>query len=618
MEGGTLFDPGFLGTQFIWWIGQVADDSEWRNNSLSGKFEDPNSIPGWGRRYKVRIMGLHDKEEESIPSDQLPWANVMYPITAGGGQANASTTSALRQGNFVFGFFMDGQDQQVPVIMGIMGQNAQTPMSTKIGNTGSNFAATSGYAEGKTPPVGSAKPIAPDEGLVTKKPTNSALGKALAPAPPGVKLNKFGLRPDQPLSAIPDGLQIANAAREQARNEGKSVQEVEDAAMQAVAGHVKKLRTQQESPSTPSQGNPTKENPDAMHQLSSADVKRETKIRECNVIMKPDPDQFVQSAISSIQTIITKLTERLNSYLAAISSYIDAVSSTISSIQKLISDAACEIAKYMKIIFDKIMEYVMKQLNKAMTNAVAALPIHMRTMFADLKEQITELILCLYGKLTADICGQIEGLLSDALDMDNAEAKARRNYENNDTDDLKRKPMVPTCYAEDVIGSILYSNQTQIDDANRNILDNVNEFVKDMQSELAGVSGSISDILSQITDVAGSISGALSFTNISLNIFGCELKPNVAVSDKYCMAHGGSAQPDTNFPSIKSIENSVSNGIDKVLPPPPEAFAPPPAGTADIDLDTPISQQERNAVRQGNIVDEQGNNIGTITSRGST
>ena len=62
----------------------------------------------------------------------------------------------------------------------------------------------------------------------------------------------------------------------------------------------------------------------------------------------------------------------------------------------------------------------------------------------------------------------------------------------------------------------------------------------------------------------------------------------------------------------------MSNGIDKVLPPPPESFAPPPAGTADIDLDTPISQQERDAVRQGNIVDEQGNNIGTITSRGST
>ena len=167
-EGAALFDPGFLGTQFIWWIGQVADDSEWRDNILPGKFEDANSIPGWGRRYKVRIMGIHDKEEESIPSDQLPWASVMYPITAGGGQTGASQTPMIRQGNFVFGFFMDGQDQQVPVIMGIMGHNAQTPMTKKIGTTESNFGPTSGYAEGKRPATGNAKPIAPDDGLVIK------------------------------------------------------------------------------------------------------------------------------------------------------------------------------------------------------------------------------------------------------------------------------------------------------------------------------------------------------------------------------------------------------------------------------------------------------------------
>jgi len=96
MEGGSLFNSGFLGNNFQWWIGQIADDSGWRDNILPGKFESKDSIPGWGRRYKVRIMGIHDKEEETIPSDQLPWANVMYPITAGGGQSGASQTPALR------------------------------------------------------------------------------------------------------------------------------------------------------------------------------------------------------------------------------------------------------------------------------------------------------------------------------------------------------------------------------------------------------------------------------------------------------------------------------------------------------------------------------------------
>ena len=50
----------------------------------------------------------------------------MYPITAGGGQGSAYQSPAIRQGNFVFGFFLDDVDQQVPVIMGILGANAKT------------------------------------------------------------------------------------------------------------------------------------------------------------------------------------------------------------------------------------------------------------------------------------------------------------------------------------------------------------------------------------------------------------------------------------------------------------------------------------------------------------
>ena len=30
------------------WIGQIADDSTWRDNQLPGKFKDAEQIPGWG------------------------------------------------------------------------------------------------------------------------------------------------------------------------------------------------------------------------------------------------------------------------------------------------------------------------------------------------------------------------------------------------------------------------------------------------------------------------------------------------------------------------------------------------------------------------------------------
>ena len=84
----SLYNPGFLGEHFNWWIGQIADDSTWRDNILPGKFTDRNSVLGWGYRYKVRIIGLHDQDEESLRSEELAWAQVMYPVTAGGGQAS--------------------------------------------------------------------------------------------------------------------------------------------------------------------------------------------------------------------------------------------------------------------------------------------------------------------------------------------------------------------------------------------------------------------------------------------------------------------------------------------------------------------------------------------------
>jgi glutathionyl-hydroquinone reductase len=66
MTDGALFNSGFLGASFNWWVGQIADDSTWRDNMLPGKHQTKDEVPGWGRRYKVRIIGLHDKEEETI------------------------------------------------------------------------------------------------------------------------------------------------------------------------------------------------------------------------------------------------------------------------------------------------------------------------------------------------------------------------------------------------------------------------------------------------------------------------------------------------------------------------------------------------------------------------
>jgi len=169
MEGTSLFNPGFIGGSFIWWIGQVADDSSWRINLSEKQFEDPKAgVPGWGYRYKVRIIGHHDKDEAIIQSDQLPWAQCMYPVW-GGGQGATYMTPGIKQGMFVFGFFMDGQDMQVPVIMGVLGNNAKTKLERKTGteDSGENFTPQSFYSKNEDEEPNEQKKLK-DANLATK------------------------------------------------------------------------------------------------------------------------------------------------------------------------------------------------------------------------------------------------------------------------------------------------------------------------------------------------------------------------------------------------------------------------------------------------------------------
>ena len=170
MEVGSLFNSGILGQSFNWWMGQIADDSTWRENINPGKFENKEGVPGWGYRYKVRIMGLHDRSPAVIKSKELPFATLMYPVTTGGGQAGAFATPAIRQGNVVFGFFMDGGQEQVPVIMGVIGNNLQTKLQTKTEETGGlAYSGISGYAEPEKP-KGEAKETVPDSDMTISKP----------------------------------------------------------------------------------------------------------------------------------------------------------------------------------------------------------------------------------------------------------------------------------------------------------------------------------------------------------------------------------------------------------------------------------------------------------------
>lgn len=128
-----LFKKHFLGRDgFIWWVGQIADAKMWKTNQPGKRTETNAQHKGFAERYRVRIMGYHTADSEALKDNDLPWATVMYPVTAGSGGATASESTQLRQGTFVFGFFMDGEDGQVPVIMGVLSNNEYVTITRNI------------------------------------------------------------------------------------------------------------------------------------------------------------------------------------------------------------------------------------------------------------------------------------------------------------------------------------------------------------------------------------------------------------------------------------------------------------------------------------------------------
>ena len=134
IDASILGNSQFLGRDgFRWWVGQIPPVDSQEDQVAKGE--------GVGNRYKVRIMGYHPFNED-IPNDQLPYAQVLLPVTSGSGGAQFSQSVKLQQGDTVFGFFLDGDAAQIPLIIGHFGRTSlvdtadySTPFSPFTGFT---------------------------------------------------------------------------------------------------------------------------------------------------------------------------------------------------------------------------------------------------------------------------------------------------------------------------------------------------------------------------------------------------------------------------------------------------------------------------------------------------
>ena len=88
---------------FSWFIGVVEDRKD----------------PKKAGRVRVRCLGYHSSDTQKIPMEDLPWASVMMPVTAGANSGIGMSPHFLIEGTWVVGFFRDPAKQE-PVIMGAL------------------------------------------------------------------------------------------------------------------------------------------------------------------------------------------------------------------------------------------------------------------------------------------------------------------------------------------------------------------------------------------------------------------------------------------------------------------------------------------------------------------
>lgn len=102
---------------FYWFFGVVEDR------------DDPLCMG----RLRLRIMGYHTDNKEELPTEDLPWAMPIQPAISAGTSGIGWSPTGPVEGTWCWGFFMDGEEGQLPAYVGTI---AAAPQSSGGGGGG--------------------------------------------------------------------------------------------------------------------------------------------------------------------------------------------------------------------------------------------------------------------------------------------------------------------------------------------------------------------------------------------------------------------------------------------------------------------------------------------------
>ena len=358
MLDSALLKTNFVGRDgFVWWIGRVAKPEVWRDEST-------DTDAGWAFRCKVRIIGYHPFDDSILPDEDLPWSHVLVDATSGSGQACLGESSRMVGGETVFGFFLDGEEAQQPVIFGALARNVN-PLGAKNS----------------------------DGFLIPQGPTSFNDRDNVE------RENAFGI-----LSGRRAGV------------DGLTTQPLPDAKPAGTPSENAKNKVGEEKKLKKSDGSAEKgEKEGGREGISKA---RAADVAFANINLGPHTrnNACENDALSDITHVIGSFLKTVNSLTEFAGVYIDTARNMIKDINKIIGKAARLISGLVKQIINNIRDKILSLLGKRFRDFIGLLvPEPQKSPIVNAFKRIMDIIFCIFDKLGIDLGQNILDMLKSMI-----------------------------------------------------------------------------------------------------------------------------------------------------------------------------------------------------------